>query len=76
MATKHALRRHPRRTPRRSKSSAGKARLDHAGKRSADLFSADYDDTVIKWAPLVVPLFAVMLVTTVYLVIGTLFTLT
>jgi hypothetical protein len=76
MEPKHALRRHHRKPPSRGKSGAGKARLEHAGTNSTGLFAPDYDDVVIKWAPLVVPLFAVMLVVIVYLAIGTLFTLT
>lgn len=71
METKHAFHRHPRKKPGRGRSSASKAKLDHAVKSSADAPAADRDK-VIKWAPIVVPLLAVMLVTTVYLGIGTL----
>lgn len=71
METKHAFHRHPRKRPRRTRSGAGRAKPAHAGDRSADAPVTDRD-TVIKWAPLVVPLLAVMLVTTVYLGIGSL----
>lgn len=71
MVPKHAFRRRAHKRPERSKLSASKAKPDHADESVTGVPRLNYDDMVIKWAPLAVPLLAVMLVVTVYLGVGT-----